>query len=268
MSATTQEKTESGLKVIHVALYRMATRSLTEAYRTLGYKTHHGVENILGNPWEGIEKAAEATWPNVPGARCRRARFTRQDWDELWGNEYDIVTDMACPFVDQLIEAYPEAKVVVVQRDFEPWLHSFQTGVLDYMFGPSRWFINALLRHVFRSRAVDALSKCILGLFQANDRAEMEANARDRYDAYYRKIRDMVPPERRLEYKMGDEWEPLCRFLGKDVPDIPFPRLNDSKQRSQSQRRGEVEVILSSIVRLTPVVVAAAAVGYFWHTSS
>lgn len=107
-----------GLRVIHIALYRMATRSLAEDYRALGYETHHGEEDIMGNPWVGIEQATEAIWPEVPGARPR-ARFTRQDWDTLWGDEYDIITDLAYPFTDQLIDVYPKAKIVVVQRDFD-----------------------------------------------------------------------------------------------------------------------------------------------------
>ena len=27
-------------------------------------------------------------------------------------------------------------------------------------------------------------------------------------------------------YKVSDGWEPLCRFLEKDVPDCPFPHKN------------------------------------------
>lgn len=77
----------AGLKVIHVALFRMATRSVAEAYRILGYKVHHGLDvDTLNIPWGKIEEAAEATWPEVPGAKPR-PRFTRQDWNELWGNE-------------------------------------------------------------------------------------------------------------------------------------------------------------------------------------
>lgn len=139
---------EEGLLVIHAALFRMATRSLTEAYRILGYKTHHGTEDVLGNPWIGIEQAAEATWPNVPNARPR-AKFTRSDWDDLWGREYDIVTDLACPFVDQLIEAYPNAKVIIVQRDFESWWHSYETGVLDKIFSPTAQVFVVLIRYIW-----------------------------------------------------------------------------------------------------------------------
>ncbi|KFH41717.1 hypothetical protein ACRE_075630 [Hapsidospora chrysogenum ATCC 11550] len=60
-----------GLAVIHVALFRMGTRSIAEAYRILGYKTHHGTEHTLGNPWAQVEHAADATWPDVPDAGQR-----------------------------------------------------------------------------------------------------------------------------------------------------------------------------------------------------
>jgi hypothetical protein len=31
-----------------------------------------------------------------------------------------------------------------------------------------------------------------------------------------------------LEFELGDNWGPLCRFLGKDVPEVDFPHVNDS----------------------------------------
>lgn len=267
MSENPDKIGDKGLKVIHVALFRMATRSMAEAYRTLGYKTHHGVEDILGNPWSQIEEAAEATWPTVPGAR-QRQRFTRSDWDRLWGDEYDIITDLACPFADQLIAAYPDAKVVVVQRDFGSWWKSYEEGVLDKMFSPVHRFFIVLIRNVIGSRAADAMLKINYGLFRAKNLEEIRANARQTYDEYYRNIRETVPSERRLEYKMGDGWEPLCAFLGKDVPDMPFPRLNDNAARQQSQRNGEVEVLLGSGKKLAMLgagVAGVAAVLYYFQ---
>lgn len=271
MAAQPPKSHSDGLAVIHVALFRTATRSLAEAYRTLGYKTHHGVEDILGNPWAQIEQAADATWPTVPYAKPR-ARLTRQDWDDLWGSNFDIATDMACPFVDQLIEAYPNAKVVIVQRDFDSWWISYKAGVLDKLFTATQQVFVFLLGNVLGSRAPYAMLKINFGMFNATNVAEIEANARETYDQYYKKIRDMVPPENRLEYKMGDGWEPLCAFLGKDVPDVPFPRLNDSQSRSKSQRQGEYTVILTSAYKLAPLLVGAMAVAasfyynrYAWY---
>jgi hypothetical protein len=41
----------------------------------------------------------------------------------------------------------------------------------------------------------------------------------------------MVPSERLLVYKLGSGWEPLCRFLGKDVPrGVEFPRVNETEE--------------------------------------
>ncbi len=36
--------------------------------------------------------------------------------------------------------------------------------------------------------------------------------------------------ERLLTYNLGDGWEPLCRFLGEPVPDVPYPRSNSREQ--------------------------------------
>ena len=41
------------------------------------------------------------------------------------------------------------------------------------------------------------------------------------------KIRKLVPREKLLEFRVQEGWEPLCKFLGKDVPDVPYPRLNE-----------------------------------------
>jgi hypothetical protein len=39
-----------------------------------------------------------------------------------------------------------------------------------------------------------------------------------------------LPPERLLVFELGDGWEPLCRFLGKPVPEIPFPQTNTTEE--------------------------------------
>lgn len=39
-------------------------------------------------------------------------------------------------------------------------------------------------------------------------------------------IRGLVSKERLLEWSVEDGWAPLCTFLGKPVPDEPFPHVN------------------------------------------
>lgn len=43
-----------------------------------------------------------------------------------------------------------------------------------------------------------------------------------------------MPKEQLLITKMGDGWEPLAKFLGKPIPDEPFPWVNDAEAASQT----------------------------------
>lgn len=265
MASTTEP--QEGLKVIHVALYRMGTMSLSQAYRILGYKVCHALDDPFKNPYATLEEAAEATWPFVPGARPR-ARFTRQDWDKLWGDEFDIVTDMACPFVDQLIEAYPDAKVVVVQRSFESWWPSMKSQVLDTLYTPFNWFMVSVGSFLLGIPAASSMHKLHCGTFNVTSSADIDANSRKTYDEYYAKIRAMVPADQRLEYTLGDGWAPLCAFLGKDVPDVPFPRANDRKTAQQGNDSRVRRIFTDSLRRYGPWISGVAAVAlaarYAW----
>jgi hypothetical protein len=53
--------------------------------------------------------------------------------------------------------------------------------------------------------------------------------ARAAFEEHYARIRAVAPKERLLEYHVRDGWEPLCEFLGKEVPEGEFPRVNDTK---------------------------------------
>ncbi|MEM9224668.1 MAG: sulfotransferase, partial [Pseudomonadota bacterium] len=39
-------------------------------------------------------------------------------------------------------------------------------------------------------------------------------------------VQAAVPDEQLLVFDVAQGWEPLCRFLGVPVPDIPFPHHN------------------------------------------
>lgn len=240
--ANTKPKPHNELKIIHASLFRMGTCSMAQAYQALGYKTFHALdEGAWPENWVELEKAAEATWPWVPRARARPP-FTRDDWDRLWGAEYDVVCDTSAPFTLQLLRAYPDAKVVVVQRDFDSWWPSFQSLLLDRLFMPCYEIQTFLVWHLVGLRAGHAMMKVILGFFHATNKAEVLANGRETYERFFREIRECVPPERRLEYKLGSGWGPLCQFLGKDVPRAPFPMANDRRTHTEDFLRRKRDI--------------------------
>jgi hypothetical protein len=42
-------------------------------------------------------------------------------------------------------------------------------------------------------------------------------------------LKRVVPAEKLVFFDVREGWEPLCRALGKEVPDVEFPRINDSR---------------------------------------
>ncbi|KAI1448970.1 hypothetical protein F5Y02DRAFT_406752 [Annulohypoxylon stygium] len=242
-------KSGKGLLVIHATLCRMGTMSMTEVYRTLGYRVHHSVENPTKDPWARIEEAAEATWPFIPGAKPREP-FNRADWDDLWGSHYDIIIDLGCLFTLQLIEAYPEAKVVVVQRDFDSWWPSFETILVNPTFSLFSEVLLFIGWHIMGSRAGQAMRKAHFGFFKAKNKEEINDHARDSYDEFFDTLRRIVPPERRLEYKLSDGWEPICEFLGKDIPEHPFPHLNGRKEHKDTHKKRIQKLFMDATIKL------------------
>jgi hypothetical protein len=136
-------------------------------------------------------------------------------------------------FYKDLIELYPDAKVLLSVRDADAWARS----MLDTVWGV--WFGDILIRHLSAARAtVDPQWKAFgdmmypmwarSGLLAEGDTTG--ASLADGFRRYADEVQQTVPSDRLLVWTPADGWEPLCEFLELDVPDVPFPRLNDSKE--------------------------------------
>ncbi|KAI9148941.1 hypothetical protein HJFPF1_10985 [Paramyrothecium foliicola] len=217
------------MKVLALGLFRTGSASIAKALETLGYQdVYHLLKCIESqDDFKILNRAADATFPTL--ATYTGKAFSRQEWDELFGS-CEAATDVASFFALELIQAYPEAKVLLVERDFNAWFSSVDEVVSSGLFGPRAEFILNVVQPILGSEGGIAMRKLFLGWFQARNLEEIRRNARTRFDRHYQQIREAVPPERLLVYKMGDGWEPLCDFLGKPVPDLEFPWVNERKE--------------------------------------
>lgn len=83
-------------------------------------------------------------------------------------------------------------------------------------------------------------------------------------------IRGMVPKERLLEWYIGDGWEPLCKFLGKPIPDEEFPHVN-TMGKGWKDREAQLfqRWVTTSVKRMAllaiSILVAGVAVTYKWY---
>jgi hypothetical protein len=55
-----------------------------------------------------------------------------------------------------------------------------------------------------------------------------------RYNEHIEEVKAIVPKDKLLIFSVDQEWVPLCKFLGVDVPNSEFPNVNDRAQIKKS----------------------------------
>lgn len=230
------------------------------ALNILGLKCYHSIEFF--------SNISDCTaWNAAQDAKFfgKGAIFTRTQWDALLGTFGAVSADPpAVAFAAELMNAYPEAKVILVERDVDDWYRSFNTAVIEPSWSPflnflgdwDPWLIGPVRDCHFR---------WIRGWWKAESKEEMQAMARKMYRDHYDSVRKNTPKERLLEYKLGDGWEPLCHFLGKEAPDVEFPKVNDGDHMKEHMtlmaRRSTRTVFLRVGKWLAPMLIVA--LGYW-----
>lgn len=148
---------------------------------------------------------------------------TAEEFDQvLW--RYDALTDTPCVlFAEELLAAYPDAKVILTERDVDSWVVSMQRSY--YKVLGSRGM--KILRHLDRDflGKYYAMGMGSLQTWTGGDVHDLEKLKRG-YVQHYERMRAVAPKERLLEWHPKDGWMPLCKFLEKDVPEGEFPKVN------------------------------------------
>ncbi|KAH9818166.1 efflux pump antibiotic resistance protein [Teratosphaeria destructans] len=202
------------------------------------------------------------------------APFTAKEWDQLLGHVGAITDSPACEFAEELLAAYPEAKVVLVERDEDAWFESFDTAVIAAFENDQRhaWLVDGVLGPdgiVGRFRAL--AYKLVRGPWRSDpdDLESLRRNIRAVYRDHYAFVRRITPKERLLEFDLKDGWEPLCRFLGKEVPDVPFSRLNDAKMMKERWTVALQFKMIDMLLRWATIAAPAglAVWAWFWLRS-
>lgn len=187
-----------GLEVIGAGFGRTGTESMKLALEALGFGPCHHMKEVLADP------ARVALWRAI-------ARGDAPDWDAAFAGFRSTVDWPSAYYWRELSAHYPAARVVLTVRDAESWHASMEKTIFRHIGGdsdPDSVGVRLIREQVFGG--------------DIDDRAHVIA-------AYEKNIADVqaaLPADRLLTFRLGDGWEPLCRFLGRPVPDTPFPRVN------------------------------------------
>jgi len=211
-------------KVFNVGFSKTGTTSIEQAFKILGYRVSKGHWKYHYNYYL-LAVALAGDYDEI----IRYTRLFDAFCDGPWGGGTDLYK--------RLEQEYPDAHFLLTVRDPDKWHDSLVTMLTMFdddlrtamgtyhrygFFGTVYWF-----RKVFDIEELAGnRDKMIARYLAYND--EVQAYFRARNRPLY--VADVSQEE--------NPWEGLCGFLGRDVPDVPFPRLNTAaKDREKVRQR-------------------------------
>ena len=240
------------MNVVGAGFGRTGTTSLTAALETLGFGPAYHMTEVFTHP--GHVRFWEAA-----------RRGERVDWEGFFSG-YGVTVDWpACAFYAELMEAFPEAPVILTVRDPERWyesVHATIYGIRKLSAGPApvRLAFAFAGRFVPGVTGIARLADEIVWEDTFEGRFEDRRHAIETFRRHNEEVRRRVPPEKLLVYDVKEGWGPLCDFLGVEAPDEPFPHLNDTREM---RRRLLGLVAASAAAPVLAVVAVLAALALF-----
>ncbi|KAI9303281.1 P-loop containing nucleoside triphosphate hydrolase protein [Cunninghamella echinulata] len=202
------------LEIIGAGFGRTATHSLRLALEKLGYKTHHMVTLMPD------ETQDPGVW-----VRAYDDPNHEDEWEKVYGDYQAAIDYPTCTFYKELSERYPEAKVILTVRSPESWFKSIHNTIFkDYEERNKH-----LTGH--RKAVVDMVKHTAMGgiLETEPEKLHDEAYMCKHFTDHIEEVKRTIPKERLLIMNLGDGWDILCPFLGKPIPDEPYPVSNSTK---------------------------------------
>ena len=193
------------LSVVGAGLGRTGTTSLKLALEQLGLGPCYHMFEVFKNP------AAPGYWEAAADGGAT-------DWELVFAGYASTVDWPSATFYETLADVYPDAQVILTERDPEGWWRSTQATIFNWD-APG-----ANVPEPFLHMA----QKVIGALF--DQRIHDHDHVIEVFKRHNARVREVIAPERLLVYDLADGWAPLCAFLDVPVPDGPMPKANTTEE--------------------------------------
>jgi hypothetical protein len=216
------------MKVIGAGLCRTGTTSFGAACSILlDGPCHHGGTQILNSSEVQIKRWIEII-KNTP-TRSKADRQRLLTGLKAMFDGYVACTDIPCNlFIEELLQLYPDAKVICTIRDPNKWWASLAPIVEKGNNPVLKWIFAVVPMMRWVGTYHNTLAEGRMGELYFRP-GEPRRPTRQMWDRHIAHLKKVVPADRLMFFDVRDGWEPLCKMLDVPVPqDVPFPKLNDA----------------------------------------
>lgn len=219
------------MQVLVLGMCRTGTTSISVALRNLKYTPYQMREALLKPQDLALWQEAINVTLLPPQERSfgqeSQSPYGKAEFDKLLG-DYDALLDIpGCVFAKELIEAYPEAKVILTKRAYTVWEQSMQESIWCL----ETWSLFRICR-ILNVTKLAGLMNLVHSVFHVHSGNQYGGpGSQSAYEKHYDTVRSLVPKDRLLELDTDSNltWGPLCDFLGKEVPKEQYPNLNEER---------------------------------------
>lgn len=200
------------MKLICAGLPKTGTTSMANALRILGYKVYDFPEHfdLHVDEWFAMYRGEKTP-----------------DFVAMYEG-VDAVTDLPPAFwYEELLQAFPDARVILTVRDSdEVWMQSLVNNRRQLQ-GQIRLFMLASLATLLSAKVRKVRNLVRMEVVAAYGAANATASLyKKKYKEHNERVQAVIPKEKLFVFNVKQGWDPLCEFLGVDVPSQEFPRAN------------------------------------------
>ena len=195
------------MKIICTGVGKTGTKSIAKALRQLGFEVLDFEEQTLDFLDHWVDVFQNGTKPDV--------KRVYQNADVCVGAPGNI-------FFEEILEGFPDCKVVLSVREEDSWTESVVRQVDS--LNASRSKIVSMLSPT--ARKMEYFLDCIFNAIIGTCNTKSTYVIRKRYRIHNHRVKSFVPAGKLLVYNVKEGWKPLCDFLECEVPAIAFPHEN------------------------------------------
>ncbi len=215
------------IQVIGAGMSRTGTVSFGLALeRLLDGPVYHGGEALVIREERHIKKWIEIL-RRTPCKSDQDKEFVKEGLREQLSGYVAVTDSPPINFVEELIELYPDAKVICTTRDEDDWWQSMEPVVRNSKMGFLGFAFYWLPTLRYFTMYVKTTEEGRYGELYFRD--GVQTCVKETYGYHMDYLRKVVPKDKLMLYSVKEGWGPLCEILRVDVLDEPFPRANDSK---------------------------------------
>ena len=195
------------MKIICAGFAKTGTKPIAKALRHLGFTVFDWEEQTFDFLDHWVDVFQNGVKPDVK---------------RVYQNA-DVCVDIpGYFFFEEILEAFPECKVILSIREEESWMESAARH-LDLVFAIRSNIVSTLSP---TARKFDYVLDSYLTAVGGSINSKSTYVIRKRYRIHNHRVKSIVPADKLLIYNVKEGWKPLCDFLECEAPTIAFPHEN------------------------------------------